>query len=248
MSGGSGHLYLNLFGCFSRVHGLHAAGETFPGRIRHHEALWAVNAGNPGPVESNRTFCIVDLDVEVALLELDDFAGYAVPIHELDHVFSCSCLGGSNCSRNEHCQPSGATNEFSTTTTEILHFPPRAFRKHGGDRMRRLCCLPHGDAHQPTWLERSSAASPNSWFLEHTTLRTSRAFAGPQASRSRALLLPVHVGEAKRLLTIVLDLQFVLLVELDLAEGCERPGPFAVLVDVEYQDAELVIARTRAIV
>jgi hypothetical protein len=48
------------------------------------------------------------------------------------------------------------------------------------------------------------------------------------------LFLPIHVGEAERFLTVVLDLQLVLLVELDLAEGRKRAGPFAILIDVEH--------------
>jgi hypothetical protein len=60
-------------------------------------------------------------------------------------------------------------------------------------------------------------------------------------TRGLSILLS-HVGKAERFLAVVLDLQLILLVELDLAEGCERAGPLAILVNVEHHDAELIIA------
>jgi hypothetical protein len=54
------------------------------------------------------------------------------------------------------------------------------------------------------------------------------------AKANRLLLLPIHVGEAKRLLPVVFDFQLILLVELDPAEGRKLASPFAILVHVEY--------------
>jgi hypothetical protein len=61
----------------------------------------------------------------------------------------------------------------------------------------------------------------------NTTPHAAQGIAGPtfdfacKPNFSRDLFLQVHVGEAERLLAVVLDLQFVFLVELHLAEWRE---------------------------
>jgi hypothetical protein len=46
--------------------------------------------GNLGPVHCDHAICVLELDVQVALLELDDFAGNAVAIGELENVLLLS--------------------------------------------------------------------------------------------------------------------------------------------------------------
>ena len=52
------------------------------------------------------------------------------------------------------------------------------------------------------------------------------------------LLLPLDIGKAERLLAIVLNLQFTLLVELHLAQPVQQAGTISVLVDVKGNDTD----------
>ncbi len=52
--------------------------------------------------------------------------------------------------------------------------------------------------------------------------------------------LQIHIREAKGFLTVVFDLELVFLVELDFAYGRELAGAFAVFIDVENDDAEMI--------
>lgn len=61
-------------------------------------------------------------------------------------------------------------------------------------------------------------------------------------SSLQALLLPINVSEAPRLLTEVFDFQLVLFVELHLAKRREGSRSFAVFVQIKHDDADLVIA------
>ena len=63
-----------------------------------------------------------------------------------------------------------------------------------------------------------------------------------------ARLLYAHVGQSKRLLSVVFYFQFILLVEFDLAYGGECSCSFAGAVDIEHDDPERVLGRASAVV
>jgi len=60
------------------------------------------------------------------------------------------------------------------------------------------------------------------------------------------LLLSAHIGKADRCLSIVLEFEVALLIELDFGGVQERAFAVAVSVEAEFDDAELIVARARA--
>ena len=83
-------MHSQFLGLLSRGQTLQAAGVALSRLIPNHETLRTLDAGNFRPVHCDCAIDVVELDIQVALLLLDDLACNAVAIDELDEVILLS--------------------------------------------------------------------------------------------------------------------------------------------------------------
>jgi hypothetical protein len=100
---------------------------TLSGIVRHHKPLRTLDTRDLGPIHCDRAICILKLDVQVALLKLDNLTGNAITIFKPNDVFLFS--RGAHCAQSQEKQyEQDCTMQNPTVIVDpgVLHFPPLA--------------------------------------------------------------------------------------------------------------------------